>query len=189
MPEDNRTNVHRALSQYNHFFRDLTENLIRDALDETKVRMRKANWDEKIIDSVKMSEVKLDESTGEVSGKITADYVSTRIQPDGKSHSFNVTEGMEYGTQPHYITRRWAPLLRWVDKHTGQLRSAFAVFNPGMGKGAGTHIQKLGVITDTRVELEPKMQAVINSASTQFFLLTLHGQPIPNTWYNRGDLA
>ena len=189
MPNDRGTNLHRALTQYNSFFRDLTESLIHDALEEMRVRMWAAGWHQKVIDNLRMTEVQLDENTGAVSGKILYDYKSTRTQPDGKQHEFNVSEGMEEGTEPHTITARWAPLLRWIDMATGQLRSAIEVFNPGMGKGRDTDITKLGIIHSTRDEMEPKMQAILDSASTQFLILTINGQPLPQTWYNRGDLT
>ena len=189
MPEDSRTNIHRALSQFPEFFRDLVDSLARDLVDEMKLKAKEANWHQKVIDSIRLSEITLNEGTGKIGGKIICDYTSTRIQPDGNQHSFNVAEGMEYGTQPHYITRRWAPLLRWVDKQTGRLRSAFEVFNPGMGKGVGTNIQKLGVIHDTGNTMMPKIQAVANSAWKQYLVLSLNGQQLPQTWYNRGDLA
>ena len=40
----------------------------------------------------------------------------------------------------------------------------------------------------TAGEMMPKIQAAEDSASARFLVLTLNGQPLPQAWYDRGDL-
>ena len=113
MPEDRGTNVHRALSQYNSFFRDLVESLANDLLDEMKIKMKEAGWHEKVINSIKMSEITLNQSTGKISGKITANYISTRTQPDGKTTFIQRYRGprIRHATTYHSGTLGASPTL------------------------------------------------------------------------------
>ena len=189
MPDDFEVNLHRFLSQYNEFFRDLAEKLYRDLLNEIKSRMRDAGYHKKLITNVRLSEIHLDERSGMVNLKIISDYTSSRVQPDGKPHEFNVADGMEKGTQPHEIKRRWAPLLRWIDKGTGLFRFAIRVHNPGMGKGQNTQISDLGVVGNTHTEMLPKMQVIVDRASRQFLISTLNGDTPPSSWYESGELT
>ena len=48
---------------------------------------------------------------------------------------------------------------------------------------------KMTAGNDTADEMLPKMQAAADSASARFLVLTLNGQPLPQTWYDRGDLT
>ena len=189
MPDDFDANVHRFLSQYNEFFRDLVETLYRDMLIEIKNRMREAGYNDKLIANVRLSEIHLDEQSGVVNLKIISDYTSSRIQADGKAHEFKVADGMEEGTEPHWIERRWAKMLRWIDKATGLHRFAIRTYNPGMGKGQHTSIKELGVVGKTHTELLPKMQKIVDKASRQFLFSTLRGQSLPPSLYERGELV
>ena len=189
MPDDYEMKVHRFLSQYNDFFINLLEKLYRDMLVEIKQRMSNAGYHDKLIENVRLSEIHFDEESGKVDLKIISDYVSSRVQPDGQSHEFNVSDGMAEGTQPHEIKQRWAPLLRWVDKMTGQRRSAIQVYNPGMGKGQNTNIKELGVVKKTFDELMPKIQVISDRASIQFLVSTLGGGQMPQALYERGELV
>ena len=48
---------------------------------------------------------------------------------------------------------------------------------------------KMTAGNDTADEMMPKMQVIVDRASRQFLVSTLIGEPLPLSWYERGELV
>ena len=152
-------NVTRFEMQYPQFRLDTVTKLLHNVmLYEIHQRMKALYFSEKIIESTRIQNINVDDTTGEITYDIVSDYKSEK--------GFDVSKAREEGTKRHFIAPNVKLALSWV---AGYIR----LFSKGHWvKG----IRRSNVIKKTRKRMEPKVQKMLNDATDSFYVRLVGGE-------------